>query len=122
MTYNEKVIFDEITKYIAEHKYPPTVRELCKATGVRSTCTIHRWLKSMEQKGYIEITKGVNRALRIKEPTADMVEVVRCKDCACYFEFGPEYTYKGAPARYCAWHNILMGANDFCSSGMKKEV
>lgn len=33
-----------------------------------------------------------------------------------------EYTYKGAPARYCAWHNILMGANDFCSSGMRKDV
>lgn len=66
-----------------------------------------------EQKAEIE---------RLQARSADVVEVVRCKDCAFYFEFGPEYTYKGTPAKYCAWHNILMGANDFCSSGTKKEV
>ena len=32
---------------------PPTVREICAATGLKSTSTVHAHLKTLERLGYI---------------------------------------------------------------------
>ena len=53
-------------------------------------------------------------------PAADVVEVVRCKDCAFYKEIGPDFVYKGRPAQHCTWHNTLRGANEFCNCGIRR--
>ncbi len=36
----------------------PTVREICEATGLKSTSTVHAHLKVLEENGYISKTKG----------------------------------------------------------------
>lgn len=48
-------------------------------------------------------TKTVGEAIS-KTPTADVVEVVRCKDCGAYLEYG---------------HCEYMGLNGFCSLGVR---
>lgn len=63
---NEKKVFDAIQDFVSKHKYPPSVRELCKATGINSTSTIFMNLKSIQEKGYIDIEKGVARGLILK--------------------------------------------------------
>jgi repressor LexA len=77
----EKIVFNAIVEFFNKNKFPPTIRELCKLTGYKSTCTVQNKLKSLELKGYIETNKREKRTLRIKESTADVVPVVRCKDC-----------------------------------------
>lgn len=44
---------------------PPTVREICAATGIKSTSTIHAYLKVLEDEGYISRQSGLNRAIRV---------------------------------------------------------
>ena len=52
--------------------------------------------------------------------TADVVEVVRCRDCAHYHEM-EGFEYKGRKPRYCVWHNALRGEDDYCSEGERRE-
>ncbi len=44
---------------------PPSVREICDATGIRSTSTVHAYLKRLEDEGYISRRSGLNRAIRL---------------------------------------------------------
>lgn len=46
-----------------EEGLPPTVREICKATGLKSTSSVHAHLKTLEKLGYITRDKGLNRAI-----------------------------------------------------------
>lgn len=50
----------------------------------------------------------------------DVVEVVRCKDCAHYHEI-KGFDYKGRKAHHCVWHSALRGENDYCSDGIRRE-
>ena len=44
---------------------PPTVREICDACGIKSTSTVHAYLKRLEEEGYIDRVDGLNRAIRL---------------------------------------------------------
>jgi len=44
--------------------YPPTVREICKATGLRSPRSVSQHLQALERKGYIERGRDKSRAIR----------------------------------------------------------
>lgn len=78
---NEQNILNYIRKQVAEVGYPPSVRELCKAVGLKSTSSVHLYLSRLAEKGYI--TKGSlkTRALKITgEPVGnsdytDMMEI-----------------------------------------------
>lgn len=48
----------------------------------------------------------------------DVVEVVRCKDCAHYIEM-KGFDYNGRKARSCVWHSALRGENDYCSDAIR---
>lgn len=50
--------------------YPPSVREICKAVGLKSTSTVHGHLSRLEKKGYIRRDATKPRAIEIlKEDT-----------------------------------------------------
>lgn len=53
---------------------PPTVREICRATGIKSTSTVHGILDSLEERGYISRDKNASRAIKI-EGAAPSVQV-----------------------------------------------
>lgn len=50
----------------AQDGLPPTVREICTAAGIKSTSTVHAYLKILEDGGYISRQSGLNRAIRVK--------------------------------------------------------
>ncbi|MCD8089461.1 MAG: transcriptional repressor LexA, partial [Clostridiales bacterium] len=60
-------IYDFIKNYIEKHNMPPTIREICDATGLTSTSTVHTHLKNLESKGYISRKKSKNRYMEIAE-------------------------------------------------------
>lgn len=45
---------------------PPTVREICEATGIKSTSTVHEILNVLEEYGYIYRDAKYSRAIRIE--------------------------------------------------------
>lgn len=54
--------------YIKERlvdQVPPTVREICRDLGIKSTSSAHRYLKSLEAKGYISMGDNANRVIRL---------------------------------------------------------
>lgn len=57
---------------------------------------------------------SVQRAI-FNAPTADVVEVVRCKDCKCYEEM------KSENACFCNKFGGYVTEHDYCSRAEKKE-
>ena len=49
----------------AQDGLPPTVREICAAAGIKFTSTVHAYLKTLEENGYISRQSGLNRAIRL---------------------------------------------------------
>ena len=65
LTPNQKKTLQLIQKKIKERGYPPTVREICKAVGVASSATAHKYLTILEKRGYIHREKERSRAIKI---------------------------------------------------------
>lgn len=59
----EKVLM--FLKERAQDGVPPTVREICAAADIKSTSTVHSYLKLLEDEGYITRKSGLNRAIRV---------------------------------------------------------
>lgn len=61
----ELEILNVIVDYIKQNGYAPSVREIGKIVGLKSTSTVHTYLKSLESKGFIERKENFPRALRV---------------------------------------------------------
>ncbi|MBR2289202.1 MAG: transcriptional repressor LexA [Clostridia bacterium] len=61
----EKAILKVIEKGVAQNGYPPSVREIGKAVGLRSTATVHGYLAKLEEKGYIKKEQQKGRTLKL---------------------------------------------------------
>ena len=61
----EKSILKFIEKQMAQVGYAPSVREIGKAVGLKSTATVHGYLAKLEQKGYIKKEEQKGRTLRL---------------------------------------------------------
>ena len=58
----------KIYEYIvdrASEGVPPSVREICTELDIKSTSTVHKYLKELELAGYIEREYNQNRSIRI---------------------------------------------------------
>ncbi len=56
---------------------PPTVREICAATGIKSTSTVHAILNTLEEYGYISRNAKYSRAIKLDNNfDASMVPLV----------------------------------------------
>ena len=65
LTKSQQKVYDFLRKE-APRGVPPTVREICAATGLRSTSTVHAHLKTLERLGYITRDAGLNRSIRLE--------------------------------------------------------
>lgn len=55
-----------IRTYTEKKGFPPTVRELCVMTGLKSTSSVHHYLVQLKEEGLIESTESKPRTLTIK--------------------------------------------------------
>lgn len=63
----QQKIYDHIAETIRTQGYPPSVREICDAVGLKSPSTVHFHLKHLEEAGYIEKSAGKGRALALTQ-------------------------------------------------------
>ena len=68
LTESQKSILETIKKFMAKNGYPPTVREIGKALGLRSPATTQFHLSKLESKGYIKKNKSKNRTIELLVP------------------------------------------------------
>lgn len=59
-----RTILQFIQQAIRERGYPPTVREIGAAVGLRSTSTVHFHLRALQEQGLLEREPLLTRALR----------------------------------------------------------
>jgi len=62
---NQKKILDFIKSEIEQKGYPPSVREICAAVGLKSTSTVHAHLNHLEEQGLIRRDSTKPRALEV---------------------------------------------------------
>ncbi len=65
LTTREKNILDFIRSKIWQDGFPPTVREICTAVGLRSTSTVHGYLSRLEEMGLIKKDPASSRAIEV---------------------------------------------------------
>ena len=87
LTVKQQRIYDFIQDFTARHGYPPSVREIGAAVGLKSPSTVHFHLKGLEEAWMIMKAEGKTRAITLagapgrtvgeeKEPQENQIPVV----------------------------------------------
>ncbi len=80
LTFREAAILDFIRHNVRTRGYPPSVREIGLAVGLKSSSTVHGYLKRLEDKGFLKRDPTKPRALELtgsfRRPAADEVSLV----------------------------------------------
>ncbi|HZK57556.1 MAG TPA: transcriptional repressor LexA [Clostridia bacterium] len=58
-------VLNYIKTEITKRGYPPSMREICKGVGFKSTSTAHGYLSKLEEKGYIRRDATKPRAIEV---------------------------------------------------------
>ena len=66
LTGRQQEIWTFLTRYVDEHGYPPTVREIGEAVGLASPSTVHAHLANLERAGLIKRDPSKPRALELR--------------------------------------------------------
>ena len=61
----QREIFEFIGRYLKQHGYPPTVREIGKAVGLHSSSTVHAHLAKLESRGLLKRDPTKPRAIEL---------------------------------------------------------
>lgn len=64
LTEKQQSVYNFIVKQMADG-FPPTVREICNNTGIKSTSTVHAILGVLEDEGYIVRDAKYSRAIKL---------------------------------------------------------
>ncbi|MBQ8267558.1 MAG: transcriptional repressor LexA [Clostridia bacterium] len=76
LTPKQEAVYKFLVKKM-QNGIPPTVREICTATGIKSTSTVHAILNALEEQGYILRDAKYSRAIRLENDfDASMVPLI----------------------------------------------
>jgi repressor LexA len=67
VTDRQRAILDYLRGFVDEHGYPPTVREIGEAVGLRSPSTVHAHLAQLERAGLLRRDPTKPRALELTD-------------------------------------------------------
>ena len=67
LTPKQQQIYDFILAFANDHGYPPSVREIALAVGLKSPATVHFHLKGLREAGVITQAEGKTRAISITD-------------------------------------------------------
>ena len=78
LTKKQQQVYDFILSFTSEHGYPPSVREIGAAVGLKSPSTVHFHMKGLEEAGVIVKAEGKTRAISLpgvsKSPVAEELD------------------------------------------------
>ena len=89
LTRKQEEVLNCIKKFIAEHGYSPSVREVCELMNLSSTATVFVHMKHLMNKGYMRQTDNKFRTLEVLVPNEyvetkeDVVSVPLLGTIAC---------------------------------------
>ncbi len=59
-------VYNYVRQFIHENALSPSVRDICKGAGLKSTSSVHTYLKKLDEMGKIEYRPGMRRAIILK--------------------------------------------------------
>lgn len=65
---SRQLVYDAIISYIEQHQYPPSIREICNITGIKSTSMVHNHIDRLMCDGLLETDCGFASARAIRVP------------------------------------------------------
>lgn len=71
----QMAVLSYIHRQVADHGYPPTVREICSAVGLSSTSTVHGHITRLIEQGFLQKDPAKPRALEITPKGLDILGV-----------------------------------------------
>src|SRR5262245_15201359 len=79
LTSTERRIIDSLVEYRRKNTYQPSIREIGKRFGIKSTKTVSEYLQSLADKGWVERDPSRSRGVRLisLELNPDTVTVPR---------------------------------------------
>ncbi len=72
LTKQQSKILEFIKEEVYAKGYPPSVREICEAVGLKSTSTVHGHLQRLEKKGYIRRDSTKPRAIELLDSASEI--------------------------------------------------
>ena len=69
----EQRVLEYLKEKINEKGYAPSVREICKDLGIKSTSSAQGYIEKLANKGYIDKDNGKSRAIILTEDTQEKV-------------------------------------------------
>lgn len=76
LTIKQQEILDFIKSEINSKGYPPSVREICSAVGLKSTSTVHGHLDRLEKRGLIRRDPTKPRAIEVLDDFSYEKEII----------------------------------------------
>ena len=73
LTRKQQQIYDYILAFTSETGYPPSVREIAAAVGLKSPSTVHFHMKGLEEAGMIVKAEGKTRAISLPHAAFGLV-------------------------------------------------
>lgn len=71
----QREILEYIKEQILAKGYPPAVREICEAVGLKSTSSVHSHLETLEKNGFIRRDPTKPRAIEICDDSFQMIRL-----------------------------------------------
>ena len=66
-------VYNYVCQYIHENAISPSVRDICAGAGLKSTSSVHSYLKKLDEMGRIEYRPGLWRAIILKNTDPDAI-------------------------------------------------
>ena len=65
LTKRQNDVLKFLKKYIADHGYPPTIREICEGVNLSSPATVFVHIKNLEKNGFVKSSNNKFRTLEL---------------------------------------------------------
>lgn len=83
LTSRQQAVLTFMRRHVAELGYPPSIREIGREVGLKSTSSVHHVLRALDMKGYVQRSPEKVRALTLLH-----AEPQRCTNCGHTIEQG----------------------------------
>jgi len=76
LTPAQRKVLTFISEFVTERHMPPTVREICSHFNFKSPHAGTAHLRRLQRKGYLDITPGIARGIRLKDPVRHGIPIL----------------------------------------------
>lgn len=70
------MVMDYIRKFSEENGYTPSVREICKECGIKSTATAHSYIEKLQDRGYLNKATNKKRSVTIGKSSGISIPLI----------------------------------------------